>query len=93
MPTAGTEAASGSLILEGQARPIHTLNQHPSRPAIGVHFRPASAIPIVSPSSAPKGQSEVYARSSLDLAMKDAFRKVRRFLTHTLHLSEERRSR
>jgi acetamidase/formamidase/AraC-like DNA-binding protein len=36
-----------------------------------------------------KGQSEVYARSSLDLAMKDAFRKVRRFLMHTLHLSED----
>jgi hypothetical protein len=43
MPTAGTEAASGSLILEGQARPIHTLNQHPSRPAIGVHFIDAGA--------------------------------------------------
>jgi len=30
-----------------------------------------------------KGQSEVYAKSSLDLAMKDAFRKVRRFLMNT----------
>src|SRR6202000_2500906 len=29
-----------------------------------------------------QGQSEVYAKSSLDLAMKDAFRKMRRFLMH-----------
>ena len=27
-----------------------------------------------------RGQGEVYATSSLDLAMKDAFRKTRRFL-------------
>ena len=36
-----------------------------------------------------KGQSEVYAKSSLDLAMKDAFRKVRRFLMNTKGLSED----
>ncbi len=36
-----------------------------------------------------KGQSEVYAKSSLDLAMKDAFRKVRRFLMSTRGLSED----
>ena len=36
-----------------------------------------------------KGQSEVYATSSLDLAMKDAFRKVRRFLMTTRGLSED----
>ena len=36
-----------------------------------------------------KGQSEVYATSSLDLAMKDAFRKVRRFLVNTKGLSED----
>ncbi len=36
-----------------------------------------------------KGQSEVYAKSSLDLAMKDAFRKVRRFLMNTHGLSED----
>jgi acetamidase/formamidase/AraC-like DNA-binding protein len=35
------------------------------------------------------GQSEVYAKSSLDLAMKDAFRKVRRFLMITKGLSED----
>ena len=35
------------------------------------------------------GQSEVYAKSSLDLAMKDAFRKVRRFLMTTQGLSED----
>jgi acetamidase/formamidase/AraC-like DNA-binding protein len=36
-----------------------------------------------------KGQSEVYAKSSLDLAMKDAFRKVRRFLMNIRGLSED----
>ena len=36
-----------------------------------------------------KGQSEIYAKSSLDLAMKDAFRKVRRFLMNTRGLSED----
>jgi acetamidase/formamidase/AraC-like DNA-binding protein len=35
------------------------------------------------------GQSEVYAKSSLDLAMKDAFRKVRRFLMNTQGLTED----
>jgi acetamidase/formamidase len=34
-------------------------------------------------------QSEVYKRSSLDLAMRDAFRKVRRFLMTTKGLSED----
>jgi acetamidase/formamidase/AraC-like DNA-binding protein len=36
-----------------------------------------------------KGQSEVYATSSLDLAMKDAFRKMRRFLMNIRGLSED----
>lgn len=36
-----------------------------------------------------KGQGEVYAKSSLDLAMKDAFRKARRFLMGTQGLSED----
>ncbi|WGD32209.1 acetamidase/formamidase family protein [Ancylobacter sp. WKF20] len=35
------------------------------------------------------GQSEVYSKSSLDLAMRDAFRKVRRFLMTTRGLSED----
>ncbi len=35
------------------------------------------------------GQSEVYAKSSLDLAMKDAFRKMRRFLMNTQELTED----
>ncbi|MCB4770365.1 acetamidase/formamidase family protein [Ancylobacter sp. Lp-2] len=35
------------------------------------------------------GQSEVYAKSSLDLAMRDAFRKMRRFLMATKGLSED----
>ncbi len=35
-----------------------------------------------------KGQGEVYAKSSLDLAMKDAFRKTRRFLMEMHGLSE-----
>jgi acetamidase/formamidase/AraC-like DNA-binding protein len=36
-----------------------------------------------------QGQSEVYAKSSLDLAMKDAFRKMRRFLMNIKGLSED----
>jgi acetamidase/formamidase/AraC-like DNA-binding protein len=36
-----------------------------------------------------KGQSEVYAKSSLDLAMKDAFRKMRRFLMNIKGLTED----
>jgi acetamidase/formamidase/AraC-like DNA-binding protein len=36
-----------------------------------------------------QGQSEVYVKSSLDLAMKDAFRKMRRFLMNTKGLSED----
>jgi acetamidase/formamidase/AraC-like DNA-binding protein len=36
-----------------------------------------------------QGQSEVYAHSSLDLAMKDAFRKMRRFLVNSKGLSED----
>ncbi len=36
-----------------------------------------------------QGQSEVYAKSSLDLAMKDAFRKMRRFLMNVKGLNED----
>ena len=36
-----------------------------------------------------KGRSEVYAKSSLDLAMKDAFRKARRFLMNARGLDED----
>jgi acetamidase/formamidase/AraC-like DNA-binding protein len=36
-----------------------------------------------------QGQSEVYAKSSLDLAMKDAFRKMRRFLMSARGLTED----
>lgn len=36
-----------------------------------------------------QGQSEVYAKSSLDLAMKDAFRKMRRFLMSVKGLTED----
>lgn len=36
-----------------------------------------------------KGQGEVYAKSSLDLAMKDAFRKARRFLMSVHDLDED----
>lgn len=36
-----------------------------------------------------QGQSEVYAKSSLDLAMKDAFRKMRRFLMTAHNLTED----
>jgi acetamidase/formamidase len=36
-----------------------------------------------------KAQSEIFAKSSLDLAMRDAFRKMRHFLMTTKHLSED----
>jgi acetamidase/formamidase/AraC-like DNA-binding protein len=36
-----------------------------------------------------RARSEVYEKSSLDLAMKDAFRKARRFLMTAQHLSED----
>jgi acetamidase/formamidase/AraC-like DNA-binding protein len=36
-----------------------------------------------------RAQSEIYDKSSLDLAMKDAFRKARRFLMTAQHLSED----
>ena len=36
-----------------------------------------------------KAQSEIYKKSSLDLAMKDAFRKMRRFLMTVKNLSED----
>jgi acetamidase/formamidase/AraC-like DNA-binding protein len=36
-----------------------------------------------------RAQSEIYEKSSLDLAMKDAFRKARRFLMTSQHLTED----
>lgn len=37
----------------------------------------------------PKAQSEIYGKSSVDLALRDAFRKVRGFLMSTQRLSED----
>ena len=37
----------------------------------------------------PKAQSDIYSKSSVDLAMVDAFRKARHFLMTTRHLSED----
>jgi acetamidase/formamidase len=37
----------------------------------------------------PQAQSEVYSKSSVDLAMRDAFRKVRHFLITTQKLTED----
>ena len=45
--------------------------------------------PTTSPSSAPNAQSEIYAKSSVDLAMRDAFRKMRHFLMTTQGLTED----
>ena len=36
-----------------------------------------------------KAQSEIYGKSSVDLALKDAFRKMRHFLMTTQHLTED----
>ena len=38
-----------------------------------------------------KGQQTIYEKSSVDLALKDAFKKMRAFLMSTMGLSEERR--
>ena len=37
----------------------------------------------------PKAQSEIYSKSSVDLALRDAFRKMRHFLMTTQGLSED----
>jgi acetamidase/formamidase len=37
----------------------------------------------------PKAQSEIYSKSSIDLAMRDAFRKMRHFLMTTQRLTED----
>lgn len=37
----------------------------------------------------PKAQSEIYSKSSIDLALRDAFRKSRRFLMETKGLTED----
>ena len=49
----------------------------------------ASAIRTIWPELGPKAQTEIYAKSTLDLAMRDAFRKMRRFLMTTQGLSED----
>ena len=37
----------------------------------------------------PKAQSDIYSKSSTDLALRDAFRKMRRFLMTTQKLTED----
>jgi acetamidase/formamidase len=37
----------------------------------------------------PKAQSEIYGKSSIDLALRDAFRKMRHFLMTTRKLTED----
>ena len=37
----------------------------------------------------PKAQSEIYSKSSIDLALRDAFRKMRHFLMTTQRLNED----
>ncbi len=37
----------------------------------------------------PQAQTEIYSKSSVDLAMRDAFRKMRRFLMHAKGLTED----
>ena len=43
----------------------------------------------ISPSSAPSAQSAIFEKSSVDGAMRDAFRKMRRFLMTAKHLTED----
>ena len=49
----------------------------------------ASAFPTTWPSSGPTRSREIYAKSSVDLALRDAFRKMRHFLMTTQGLSED----
>ena len=37
----------------------------------------------------PNAQAEIYTKSSIDLAMRDAFRKMRQFLMHAKGLTED----
>jgi hypothetical protein len=41
----------------------------------------------------PKAQSEIYAKSSVDLALRDAFRKMHHFLMTTQGLTEDEAAR
>ena len=47
------------------------------------------ASPIISRNSASRAQQEIYEKSSIDLALKDAFRKMRTFLMTTKGLTED----
>ena len=49
----------------------------------------ASATPTTWKSWARNAQSEIYKKSSIDLALRDAFRKMRRFLMTTKRLTED----
>ena len=49
----------------------------------------ASASPTISAELGAKAQSEIYSKSSVDLAMRDAFRKMRHFLMTTQKLTED----
>jgi acetamidase/formamidase len=49
----------------------------------------ASAIRNTSPSSGPRRRVDIYSKSSVDLALRDAFRKMRHFLMTTRGLSED----
>ena len=49
----------------------------------------ASASPTISQELGAKAQSEIYAKSSVDLALRDAFRKMRAFLMTTKGLTED----
>jgi acetamidase/formamidase len=48
----------------------------------------ASASPIIT-ELGDKAQSDIYSKSSVDLALRDAFRKMRRFLMTTKKLTED----
>ena len=48
-----------------------------------------SATPTTLADLGAKAQSDIYAKSSTDLALRDAFRKMRHLLMTTQHLSED----
>ena len=48
-----------------------------------------SATRTISPNSARRGKSEIYRKASLKAAMRDAYRKMRRFIMATKRLTED----
>jgi len=85
-------AAASAIILHKQATLKGTALESLTYPLLetqteflvhGFHF------PNYLPDLGPSAQSDIYKKSSVDLALRDAFRKMRHFLMTTQGLSED----